>query len=112
MSVANRGVGDHWNQAQEYGVGSGKGVPTQFVKKCTLTRSSRRQPCTCAINKTVPIESLRSAFEKPLHSVFRQFTEAIFAFFNETLPKEWETIADVVTDNFRVITHDDHRIIG
>ena len=64
-----------------------------------------------------PIERLwgvmhRHVTHNRFHSDFRQFTEAIFAFFNETLPKEWETIADVVTDNFRVITHDDHRIIG
>ena len=43
---------------------------------------------------------------------FRQFTEAIFGFFNQTLPREWETIRDTVTDNFRVITHDQYRVIG
>ena len=34
------------------------------------------------------------------------FTEAIFRFFNETPPRDWEAIAESVTDNFRVITHD------
>ncbi|MCY4242429.1 MAG: hypothetical protein OXD36_11865 [Rhodobacter sp.] len=46
------------------------------------------------------------------HADFRQFTEAIFRFFNETLPREREAFADAVTDNFRVITHDGYRMVG
>ena len=46
------------------------------------------------------------------HADFRQFTEAIFRFFNETLPREREAFADAVTDSFRVITHDGYRMVG
>ena len=43
---------------------------------------------------------------------FRQLAEAIMDFFNKTLPRKWEEIAETVTDNFRVITHDEYRLIG
>ena len=43
---------------------------------------------------------------------FRQFTEAIMDFFNTTLPRKWEGTAKTVTDSFRVITHDEYRLIG
>jgi len=46
------------------------------------------------------------------HADLRQFTEAIFHFFDETLPREWEAIAESVTDSFRVITHDRYRLVG
>jgi len=46
------------------------------------------------------------------HADLRQFTEAIFRFFDETLPREWEAIAESFTDSFRVITHDGYRMVG
>jgi len=39
------------------------------------------------------------------HADLRQFTGAIFRFFDGTLPREWEAIAESVTGSFRVITH-------
>jgi len=36
----------------------------------------------------------------------------IFRFLDETLPREWEAIAESVTDSFRVITHDGYRMAG
>ena len=33
-------------------------------------------------------------------------------FFNKTLPRKWEGTAETVTDNLRVITHDEYRFIG
>ena len=46
------------------------------------------------------------------HANFRQFTDAIDAFFDEMLPQMQEMFRSMVTDNFRVITHDGHRLIG
>ena len=46
------------------------------------------------------------------HRDVRQFTEAIDAFINETLPQMREKFLAMVTDNFRVITHDEHRLNG
>ncbi len=46
------------------------------------------------------------------HADPRRFTEAIFRFFDETLPREWEAIAESVTGSFRVVTHDGHRMAG
>ena len=47
-----------------------------------------------------------------LHADFRQFTEATLSFFRDILPREWEAIADSVTENFRVITHHRYRMVG
>jgi len=44
------------------------------------------------------------------HADLRQFTGAIFRFPDETLPREWEAIAESVTDSFCVITHDGYRM--
>ncbi len=64
-----------------------------------------------------PIERLwgvmhRHVTHNRFHADLRQFTEAIFRFFDETLPREWEAIAESVTDSFRVITHDGYRMAG
>ena len=63
-----------------------------------------------------PIERLWGVMHRHVthnrsHANFRQFTEAI-AFFDETLPQMQEMFHSTVTDNFRVITHDGHRLIG
>ncbi len=46
------------------------------------------------------------------HADLRRFTGAIFRFFNDTLPREWEAIAESVTDSFRIVTHDGYRMVG
>lgn len=42
----------------------------------------------------------------------KQFANAILKFFRETIPKEWETFRSQVSDNFRVITHENFRVLG
>jgi len=44
------------------------------------------------------------------HADLRRFTWAIFRFFDGTLPREREAIAESVTGSFRVITHDGYRM--
>ena len=41
----------------------------------------------------------------------KQFADAILAFFRETIPREWATFRDQMSDNFRVITHQDFRVL-
>jgi len=41
----------------------------------------------------------------------KQFADAILAFMRETIPQEWKKFRDKVSDNFRVITHDNFRIL-
>ena len=41
----------------------------------------------------------------------KQFAEAILNFFRETIPKHWRDFRDKVTDNFRVISHQNFRIL-
>ena len=41
----------------------------------------------------------------------QQFTEAINVFFDETLLQMREKFRSMVTDNFRIIAHDEHRLI-
>ena len=64
-----------------------------------------------------PIERLWGVMHRHVthnrsHADFRQFTEAIETFFNETLPQLRENFRSTVTDNFRVITHDGCSLIG
>ena len=42
----------------------------------------------------------------------KQFADAILRFFQETLPNEWETFRNQVSDNFRVVTHEKFRVLG
>ena len=41
----------------------------------------------------------------------KQFADAILAFMRETIPQEWTKFRDKVTDNFRVITHKNLRVL-
>jgi len=41
----------------------------------------------------------------------KQFADAILAFMRETIPQEWTKFRDKVSDNFRVITHDNFRVL-
>jgi len=42
----------------------------------------------------------------------KQFANAILWFFRETLPNEWKTFRDQVSDSFRVVTHEKFRVWG
>ena len=41
----------------------------------------------------------------------KTFTNAILGFFRETIPKKWHDFRDQVTDNFRVISHQNFRVL-
>ncbi len=41
-----------------------------------------------------------------------QFANAILTFFRETIPNEWKTFRSQVSDNFRVVTHQEFRVLG
>ena len=64
-----------------------------------------------------PIERLwglmhRHITHNKCHASFRDFSVAMLAFLRETVPTNWRTLCDEVTDNFRVITATDYRIIA
>ena len=64
-----------------------------------------------------PIERLWGVMHKWVthnhhFKTFEQFTEAIFEFFRKTLPDRWREFRDTVTDNFRVISHSEYKVIG
>ncbi len=54
----------------------------------------------------------REVTHNTFYQSFAQFTEAIDNFFAERLPKEWPIWRDTITDNFRVISHQDFRVLG
>ena len=63
-----------------------------------------------------PIERLWGVMHKWVthnhhFKTFEQFTEAIFEFFRKTLPDRWREFRDTVTDNFRVISHSEYKVI-
>ena len=45
------------------------------------------------------------------YATFNQFTEAIFNFFRNTLPHKWREFRDTVTDNFRVVSLKEYKVI-
>ena len=46
------------------------------------------------------------------YATYDDFTAAISEFFRETLPENWERVRNTVTDNFRVISTSEYKIIG
>ncbi len=45
------------------------------------------------------------------YATFDQFTDAILKFFRKTLPVKWREFRDTVTDNFRIISHNEYKLI-
>jgi len=45
------------------------------------------------------------------HATCRDFAEATLGFLRDTVPKNWAGLCDSVTDNFRVISPKDFRVM-
>ncbi len=63
-----------------------------------------------------PIERLWGVMhEHVTHNKFHEtqtkFANAILAFLRQTIPKEWKEFRDKVTDNFRIISHQNFRVL-
>ena len=63
-----------------------------------------------------PIERLWGVMHKWVthnrhYATFNQFTEAIFDFFRKTLPEKWPELRNTVTDNFRVVSLKEYKVI-
>jgi len=41
----------------------------------------------------------------------KQFADAILAFMRKTIPQEWTKFQDKMSHNFRVITHENFRVL-
>ena len=64
-----------------------------------------------------PIEPLRGLMHRHVtnnkcYSTCAQFAEATLAFLRETVPRNWAKFRDSVTDNFRVISPKDFRVVA
>ena len=46
------------------------------------------------------------------YETFREFRRAILKFLRSTIPKQWKFFRDRITDNFRVISPGDFRVVG
>jgi hypothetical protein len=46
------------------------------------------------------------------HETFRDFSGAILTFLREEVPRNWRLYCDEVTDNFRIISPKDFRILA
>jgi hypothetical protein len=46
------------------------------------------------------------------YATFNQFTEAVLGFFRKTLPDKWRVFTNTITDNFRIISLDEYKVIG
>ncbi len=54
----------------------------------------------------------REVTHNSFYASFAQFTEAIDDFFARRLPREWKIWRDTITDNFRIISHQEFRVLG
>ena len=45
------------------------------------------------------------------YKTLKEFANTILHFLRETIPKEWKNFRDQVTDNFRIISHQDFRVL-
>ena len=64
-----------------------------------------------------PIERLWGLMHKHVthnksHDTFRDFSDAILTFLREEVPRNWRIYCDQVTDNFRIISPKDFRILA
>ena len=64
-----------------------------------------------------PIERLWGLMHKHVthnkcHETFRDFRDAILTFLREEVPRNWRLYCDEVTDNFRIISPKDFRILA
>ncbi len=53
----------------------------------------------------------REVTHNSFYPTFDLFTEAIDDFFTRRLPREWKTWRDTITDNFRIISHREFRVL-
>jgi len=63
-----------------------------------------------------PIERLwglmhRHTTHNTCHATFKAFSAALLGFLRETVPRNWRSYCDQVTDNFRVINPEDFRVL-
>jgi transposase len=63
-----------------------------------------------------PIERLWGLMHKHIthnrcHATFADFRHAILSFLREDVPQNWQHYRDAVTDNFRIISPEDFRIL-
>jgi transposase len=64
-----------------------------------------------------PIERLWGLMHRHIthttcHATFRQFADAILTFLRQEVPRKWHQYCDEVTDNFRVISPKDFRVLS
>lgn len=76
---------------------------------CPHPRSGRGQ----ALN---PIERLWGLMHKNVthnrcYATFDGFCDAMLGFLKEDVPRDWDTLCDSVSDNFRVISPKDFRVL-
>jgi hypothetical protein len=68
--------------------------------------------CELAMDFSQSLANLRQRLTHNRHyATFDQFTDAILKFFRKTLPDKWREFRDTVTDNFRIISHDEYKLI-
>jgi transposase len=64
-----------------------------------------------------PIERLwglmhRHVTHNTCHATFKQFSEAVLTFLRREVPTNWRRYCDEVTDNFRIISPNDFRVLA
>ena len=54
----------------------------------------------------------RNTTHNKCYPTFREFGDALLTFLREDVPRDWRTLCDQITDNFRVINPTEFRILA
>tara|TARA_B100000767_G_scaffold164338_1_gene154052 strand:- start:267 stop:473 length:207 start_codon:yes stop_codon:yes gene_type:complete len=57
-------------------------------------------------------ESTKTICATKPYAIFNQFSEAISGFFLKTLLEKWQEFTNTITDNFRIISFNEYKVIG
>lgn len=92
----------HARMVQDWLVGEGRRIALHFIP-----------PYSPHLN---PIERLWGAMHRNVthnscHATFREFKARVMGFLTADVPKNWHTLRDRVTDNFRVINPSEFRVL-
>ena len=73
--------------------------------------------CRLIVRTSMPIERLWAVMHLYVtHNRYdptqKQFAGVILQFFRETIPREWKKFRDTVSDNFRIITRGNVRVLA
>ena len=70
----------------------------------------QRPPQICNIKRDIPLMH-KNVTHNRCYATYNGFCEAVLGFLRRDVPSRWSTLCDSVTDNFRIISPEDFRVL-